>query len=93
MNDIRISEDNKINIINNFANIASTVVNNRNIIDKNFQKSRYAKNMKLLARGILPKEYRYTKPVYTRNEHINYITQQIEHKKTLKLKRRLINGN
>ena len=40
MSDIRISEDNKMNIINNFTNIASTVVNKRNIIDKNFQKSK-----------------------------------------------------
>lgn len=93
MCDFEIHKDNKNDILNKFMDIAKDAVNNRTIINKNFQKSSYAKNMKLLARGILPKEYKKIKRIYNNNEHMDYITEQIEHKKTLKIRRRISHVN
>lgn len=85
--EVRIEQDNKIGIINSFIDSKSEV------ISSNFQKSRYAKRLKMLANGILPKEYREVQPKYSSVEHINYVTQQVEYAKSLKLKRRIGHGN
>lgn len=85
--EVKVEQDNKIGIINSFIDNKSEVINS------NFQKSRYAKRLKLLAKGILPKEYREKAAKYSKDEHMEYVDTQVEYAKSLKLKRRVGHGN
>lgn len=85
--EVKVEQDNKIGIINRFINNESEVISN------NFQKSRYAKRLKLLAKGILPKEYRKETVGHSKEEHMKYVNMQVEYAKSLKLKRRVRHGN
>lgn len=81
-----IVKDVKVDILKDFLGKTDKQVT----ISSNFQQSRYAKRMKLLAKGVLPKEDRVVKKVYSRrDEHLQYVEQQIEHFKSTKLKRRI----
>lgn len=62
--EVKVIQDNKINILDDFLG------KDREIVNSNFQKGSYAKKLRLLAKGVLPKEYRVEKHVYSRGEHL-----------------------
>lgn len=83
-----VLKDTKIDIISDFLNN-----DNKKVVNSNFQQSKYAKNLKMLSRGILPKEYRNTKHRYSRDEHMDYVEKQVEYLKTTKIQRGIKYGD